>query len=252
MRCRKCGYISFDHLDVCRRCNKAIPEELQAEGATIAAAAPSFLGGAAVSGVADKAPESIDAVSADEPVEVVSDFEIETSPEELEDDLEIVFDDLDSSDPVGSVEHIDSPSELSEAPEDDEVDGELELPFDLLSEDMLNRDDAYVESTIEEEPEKEEEISLELPSELADISDLAPRLQEDEPVTSDEDNNSSEFDELTDFVGQDDDLTLDSSGFTELHVDDYDSDLASHDLEHIESNSDSDLELDDLTLEKDN
>lgn len=43
MRCPKCGYISFDHIDTCLKCNKDISGDVEVEGTTYHAAAPSFL-----------------------------------------------------------------------------------------------------------------------------------------------------------------------------------------------------------------
>ncbi|RUM46100.1 MAG: hypothetical protein DSY80_02620, partial [Desulfocapsa sp.] len=43
MRCPKCGYISFDHVDTCLKCNKDISDNVEVEGTTYHAAAPSFL-----------------------------------------------------------------------------------------------------------------------------------------------------------------------------------------------------------------
>lgn len=42
MRCSKCGYISFDHLDTCRKCHKSMTRS-EVKGTTYAAVAPSFL-----------------------------------------------------------------------------------------------------------------------------------------------------------------------------------------------------------------
>ena len=43
MRCPKCGYISFDHIDTCLRCNKDVSKASAVEGTTYNVAAPAFL-----------------------------------------------------------------------------------------------------------------------------------------------------------------------------------------------------------------
>ena len=43
MRCPKCGYISFDHVETCLKCKKDISGKVEVEGTTYHAAAPSFL-----------------------------------------------------------------------------------------------------------------------------------------------------------------------------------------------------------------
>jgi len=44
MRCPKCGYISFDHLESCKKCNKNISEaSADIDGTVFAVAAPVFL-----------------------------------------------------------------------------------------------------------------------------------------------------------------------------------------------------------------
>lgn len=43
MRCPKCGYISFDHVETCLKCKKDISGKVDVVGTTYHAAAPSFL-----------------------------------------------------------------------------------------------------------------------------------------------------------------------------------------------------------------
>jgi len=44
MRCPKCGYISFDHLESCKKCNKKISDaSADLDGTVFAVAAPLFL-----------------------------------------------------------------------------------------------------------------------------------------------------------------------------------------------------------------
>ena len=43
MRCPKCGYISFDHMETCLKCKKDISDSAEVEGTTYHAASPSFL-----------------------------------------------------------------------------------------------------------------------------------------------------------------------------------------------------------------
>ncbi|WP_028586008.1 hypothetical protein [Desulfogranum mediterraneum] len=44
MRCPKCGYISFDHLETCKKCHKAVAETaVELQGTTFDSETPSFL-----------------------------------------------------------------------------------------------------------------------------------------------------------------------------------------------------------------
>jgi len=151
MRCPKCGYISFDTLGTCKKCNKAIGELLEdLEGTVFEAEAPSFLH-----------IRSTDAVQASPETEIED--SVDLLDEEQEDaglsladgfaDEDVLTEDMD----LGDMESADEIEEIDQAA----ISGEI-----LLEETVLEVDGA---DTLDEEPETD----LELDFGDIDISDLA-------------------------------------------------------------------------------
>jgi len=185
MRCPKCGYISFDHLEECLKCKKNIKtasDDLQ--GSVFNVTPPVFL---------KFQPEdrSLDA-SSDEMDVFVDD---DSLGEFVDEDLEILIDDEDGdeneiendiiSEDEESAElvEVEVESEDAVAGDFDEVDdSEFELDFGQLedtSEPEIDQFDEPVEKTVEEEQAAEMVPDLEIPEELADVSDLAPPAADD-------------------------------------------------------------------------
>jgi len=181
MRCPKCGYISFDHLDVCLKCKKDIKVASDAlQGGVLNVTAPAFLK------MQTESPESQidesdlfsdDAESADEYVD--SDLDIlldEDSIEEDEAELTIEMD----ADEEGDIS---ADFEISQDDEDDEIAIDLSQDEDEPTVDLGRFEDDFevevepqvsgdqIDDSIESE---EKEFEIEMPAELADMSDLAP------------------------------------------------------------------------------
>ncbi|MGI9569808.1 MAG: hypothetical protein ACR2PH_08750 [Desulfobulbia bacterium] len=172
MRCPKCGFISFDSLDSCLKCNKNISEATEAfQGSTLKVETPSFL----------RIP------TADE-----NDLQIEGAAEvggEIEfadPDLEILVDDDDDQDGIDfNLEGDDETDDLPFASEfeeettlDDEEDSEFDLAADLGQFEDVPEEDTFSFSDDDEDDSGElEETDLpgmDIPDELSDISDLSP------------------------------------------------------------------------------
>ncbi len=226
MRCPKCGYISFDHVETCLKCNKAISGSQEAEGTTYQASAPSFL----------QVPQGNDPVE-----ETTSDSEIEFGG--AEDEFEFADPDLDV---------------LVEEGEDIELQGNDD------SEDVINLEDAGSDFQLEadeagsdigdfdfELEDDGEELaappSLNVPDELSDLSDLAP------PVQGQADSGDSMNLSLDDDMSMDEDLDLDGLDL-DLGLggdsDDADIDLSLA-LDDIDLSAEDDSDLDGLGLDLD-
>ncbi|WP_457577125.1 hypothetical protein [Desulfomarina sp.] len=204
MRCPKCGYISFDYLEVCRKCKKNIKEVAdQLQGGVLAVNPPSFL----------NLDLNSDRESEDSLTEEYGDSgeELTEHDDFLDADLEVLF--TEDSDREVELE----PAETE--PGEDEEDGfeisldtdEDGLSIDLDEEDVsldfdTDEGEITVESSEIEENEADQdtsgdfqlvdgedefeagegdELAIELPDELADLSDLAPPAStgEMDPVT---------------------------------------------------------------------
>ncbi len=171
MRCPKCGYISFDTLGTCKKCNKAIGELLEdLEGTVFEATAPSFLHIRS----ADALVEEAQAPDAEEAVDLLED-EPEVDGLSLSDafaDEDVLTEDMELEDEESVVGF----AEVEEV----EISGEILLEETDLEEESLAA------------PGDEKETDLELDFGDIDISDLAPpgeeqdeapgALELDEPV----------------------------------------------------------------------
>lgn len=159
MRCTKCGYISFDHLEICKKCNKAVNRsENGINGTVFDTEVPGFL---RFDQISDQ--ELVVAASPDEPsvenadVSSVLDGSIETAPGSAPEDDEF-FLELD---------------ELTGDNGTDEAEGEDDI--------ILNLDDLEETGPLEEfmmdtaeESEQEEKEGPTIDFGDLDISDLGP------------------------------------------------------------------------------
>ena len=225
MRCPKCGYISFDHIDTCLRCNKDVSKASAVEGTTYNVAAPAFLK-FTKRDHSDEEKNEISFDTDDDDFGVV-DPDLDVLVEDNEDDGEeegISFGgDLDGFDDFGDEESFEVAAES-----DDDEDGGLDLG---------QFEDAFED---EEQDRDDEDISIDIPDELSDISDLsAPAEEAPEPVVA-----SPAVEEETDEFG---DFNLD------LDMDDLNDDFSltaddEEGAEDLEEEALADLSLDDLGL----
>lgn len=160
MRCPKCGYISFDHVETCLKCNKDISKGgSTVEGTTYNVAPPAFL----------------KFTKRDE--------------DSLEDDSEFLFDDDD--DDIGIVDP--DLDVLAENNDEDDNEGTISFGDDMESFGAFEEEESFevaptddneeedgidlgqFEDAFDKETpdEKNDEVALDLPDELADISDLS-------------------------------------------------------------------------------
>lgn len=166
MRCSKCGYISFDHLDSCRKCHKPMADA-ELKGTTYPAVAPLFLQHAPEEDVSEVVEEITDLLDPD--LALLAD----------EDEVEIDFGDNGVEDQALVIpEEVLSPDrgEISDGDDFDlsfDADGtEPDLSFDEenLSLDASRFEDMPVNVQVEEGAGP---VHLEIPEGLVDISDLA-------------------------------------------------------------------------------
>ena len=156
MRCPKCGYISFDHLETCRKCNKSIGDAtVDLQGTAFDSAAPPFLQVAGGTRREERAGEAVRGGAA-EPF--IQEEALETEGEAL--DEEIVLDDL----------------AFDEPPEQEEialVDDGPELRLSLDDTDELSLVDDDVTAPASPAPATARQLP---PMDFGDldISDLAP------------------------------------------------------------------------------
>jgi len=224
MRCPKCGYISFDHLTTCLNCSKDLSDQASAaHGTTYNAVAPAFL----------KFPSPGELREDEDDIEMMSD--------ELEDDLSVVDPDLDI------LIKEDEP-EIAFATEESDTGGGSDKNYGITLDEETGEESEdreieidlsqFEDSSIEETPvEGQEEFKMDLPDELADLSDLAP------PVPSEEEMPPGDKKK-----GADDEMEMDMFDM-DLKIDDIDSDfsLTSEEKEGEEENFEG-LSLDDINL----
>lgn len=242
MRCPKCGYISFDHVDTCLKCNKDISKASSSvEGTTYNVAPPSFLRFPKGGTVEEEEDSEISFDGGGEDYDVVDpDLDVLAEGEEQSgeepDDASISFgDELDG---------------FGEA-EDEE---ELQLTIDDDDEGDAGIDLGQFEDAFEdEEPSVSEEVTLDFPDELSDISDLSPPAEDAAPEPAPEP--AAEFDSEpaaaapADVGGEADEFSLD----LDLELDQLGDDFSlSADEEGGETDSAEaalgDLSLDDIGL----
>jgi len=170
MRCPKCGYISFDHLEECLKCNKNIKEVSDSlYGSIYNVKPPSFLRldreqreeHTERMDIAEE--QSFDEEYVDEELE----FLVEEEDDETEGEISFTNDELTDMEPS------------AEAPQ--EKDEEIEIDFSQFEEGDEPEAALFDEDELEEEvlqsqqqPVAEKTLTIEMPAELSDISDLAP------------------------------------------------------------------------------
>jgi hypothetical protein len=168
MRCPKCGYISFDHLEKCLKCNKDIKATASSLfGSTYNIQAPTFL----------KLPPQQQEESLEES-DLFQEHSVDEVDEYVDEELEILVEDEDA-DLEGEIRFAqDDETGLGLAEKDEaEDDGEIEIDFsqfedadesevNLLDEDMTEEELA--------EPVAKAAPVMDIPAELSDMSDLAP------------------------------------------------------------------------------
>jgi hypothetical protein len=181
MRCPKCGYISFDNLESCLKCNKDISDATRAfQGSTLKVTTPSFLkisvpdendrqieGAAEVGGEIEFADPDLEILIDDDDDQGGIDFELDA--DEPDDDLPLAGD-FDEAATFG-----------------DDGDGDTDLSADLGQFEDVPEDDTFSFEDFEEEteePEETDQTAMDLPEELNDISDLLPpdSSTDEEPV----------------------------------------------------------------------
>lgn len=234
MRCPKCGYISFDHIDTCLKCKKPIPEGAsQTVGTTYNVEAPSFLkiqsSGNQTSSLMEQHDDFGDV---DDEHDVVDpDLEILLDEETDEEDGEIEFN--------GRYEEVGGELQITTDDEEDEIDFQLDAEEDEGEIDLGQFGDFEEEEAEELEEadtmEEEGEIEITMPDEIGDISDLSSPSDEEKVVAQQESGEEAQM------SGDGFDLNLD--------LDDLDSNfsLSSEDAEGKPANV-GDLSFDDIGL----
>jgi len=175
MRCPKCGFISFDHLEVCLKCKKDIKVASEAlQGGVLHVASPTFL---------NLHPESEES-QLDEGELVVDDGEV--VEEYVDPDLDVLIEDEAEEGEIEGLSLVAGRDDFADL-EISMDDGDEEIAIDLGQDEGeiavdLDRfdDDAEVEEHVfDSEPDSEKEkgdveFEIEMPEELIDMSDLAP------------------------------------------------------------------------------
>jgi hypothetical protein len=171
MRCPKCGYISFDHLEQCLKCKKnikAVSDNLH--GTVFNVAAPTFL---QLSSRRDEEAEN-DQAFADN---------FEADEEFVDEDLEVLVED-ESSEEIELEAMVDDrqakalgESRKPSADSLDSEDGEIEIDLSQF-EDPEELEGVPAETQKTQNEPINQSLSLDLPAELDDLSDLAPPSRE--------------------------------------------------------------------------
>jgi len=176
MRCPKCGYISFDNVDECLKCKKNIKKASDAvKGTTYHAAAPSFL----------KFTDYSDEDEGSDTVELFVDDSEEDSENIGDGDLEVLLTDNDEDADDRNEEDVfelQDDDDKSDESEDEEEDREIEIDFSKFEDKSAGEKNTLSLDDTEDEGSRD----LDLPDELADISDLSPPTLslEDEPAVA--------------------------------------------------------------------
>ncbi len=211
MRCPKCGYISYDHLEECLKCKKNIKTTSDDLQGTVFNVAPPLFLKLQPDRPQDESSEDMDMFVDDEPLDDFVDEDLEVlidgGDDEIEIESDIVFEDEDEDeDSMAAVEmEVEGDDAVSESFDEDD-DSEFELDFGQLEDtselEMAEFDESEETAAVDEQP-AEEAPALEIPDELADLSDLAPpaaaSASDDEApakVAEGEDIDSLDFDAL--------------------------------------------------------
>ncbi len=165
MRCPKCGYISFDHMDQCLKCKKSIKAVSDGlRGTIFHATAPTFL-------QFDRQTES------EKDDEFIN--QLDSEEEFVDEDLEILVEE-DNASAGGNGVAVDSrDSEVvmkgtgNSADSDEDEDREIEIDLSQF-EDIEAPELAPAAARQVKNVKEERQVNLDMPAELDDISDLAP------------------------------------------------------------------------------
>ena len=172
MRCPKCGYISFDNVKKCLKCRKNIADASSLfQGSVLNVATPVFL---------KLVPDEEEAGEMEIPQE---EAEIAEEDFEISDpDLDILLDEEEDTTAETQLEIEDEGLEQSALDQlnDDlsEIESFTEEETDeIAAPELGNLDEVEMEQAfVEDEPE--EALGIEMPDELADLSDLSPPEKE--------------------------------------------------------------------------
>ncbi len=169
MRCPKCGYISFDHLEKCRKCSKDITATSNSLfGSTYNLQAPNYL---KVHRQQDEESSELDELL-DDQSHAVGDTE-----EYVDEDLDILIDD--ASDDGGEIRFADDEKTGPELAEDDEQEEDREIEIDFNQFESAEEPEVNLfDIDTDEEEEARPMPPIDIPNELSDISDLAPPAKE--------------------------------------------------------------------------
>jgi hypothetical protein len=160
MRCPKCGYISFDHLESCINCSKDFSDLTSATiGTTYSVSAPSFLKFSAREELDDHYADTSVLTEGPEDHGDIVDPDLDILIKDEEEGIDFHADDLSLNDEFAGSDDDFSISLNDEKGEDAGEVSEINL--------------SDFEDTIQEAPE-EEQLTMSLPDELTDLSDLAP------------------------------------------------------------------------------
>lgn len=168
MRCPKCGYISFDHLEVCLKCKKNISEASEAlQGGVLHVTPPVFLN---LQSEEDQSDEYDLVAEAEEPGDegLTTDFEVFTEEESAEESEEGMILEM------GEDEGEESGPADFEMPLAEEQDPGIAIDPSLFDDDVEIEDDIFDNQLDGPAVEGEGDFEIEMPEELADMSDLAP------------------------------------------------------------------------------
>ncbi len=228
MRCPKCGYISFDHMETCLKCKKDISGKVDVVGTTYHAAAPSFL----ASLQKDRTEDAGGIVESES--EQAEDVGIEFS----DPDLEVLAED---SDGFSFEEEDDAEDDISfDSFESDDVKAEFQIEAD---EDFDDDDDSF-EFELEGDDESDT-AGFDVPDELSDISDLAPPASDGDQIPAEDGDMSLSLD---DDMSLGDDLDLDGLDLN-LGLGDDDTDISKN--ESSGTDGDDSDDFDDLSMDLD-
>jgi hypothetical protein len=168
MRCPKCGYISFDHLEKCLKCNKDIKATaVSLFGTTYNIQVPTFL----------KLPPLQQEESSEEN-DLFQERSVDEIDEYVDDELEILVEDEDA-DLDGEIRFAQDEDIglVAAGKREEEDEGEIGIDFsqfDDADEPEANLLDEDMEEEGLAEPIAKVAPAMEIPAELSDMSDLAP------------------------------------------------------------------------------
>ncbi len=183
MRCSKCGYISFDHQESCRKCHKPMAGD-EFKGTTYAVAVPLFLQFSSEMDVSSGHKEDMDMVNVLDPdldlLAVEDEDVIDFEGNEVDSQEIVMKDDMQSS--GASESSLDDDFEIDFNP--DTKDTDLSFDEDDLLLDTSRFEDVPINVQTVQAAQAARPAPLEIPEGLADISDLARPAASKAEVTS--------------------------------------------------------------------